>query len=95
MNSFLMKFLFIIAIIGMLLYLELFAHLWQSVSVNPDATFGAFFLNYWAAMFGAIWIYLIPPIFVLIFKGRSFKRYIISVFILMPILFGLGMLGNM
>ena len=95
MNSFLMKFLFIIAIIGMLLYLELFAHLWQSVSVNPDATFGAFFLNYWAAMFGATWIYLIPPIFVLIFKGRSFKRYIISVFILMPILFGLEMLGNM
>ena len=79
----------------MLLYLELFAHLWQSVSVNTDATFSAFFLNYWAAMFGATWIYLIPPIFVLIFKGRSFKRYIISVFILMPILFGLEMLGNM
>ena len=89
-----MKFLFIIAIIGMLQYLALFADLWQSVSVNPDATFRAFSLNYWARTLGAAMVYLIPPIFVLIFKGRSFKRYIISVFILMPILFGLQMLGQ-
>ena len=93
MNTFPMRVLIIIAIIGMISYLELLEELWRSVSVNPEATFDGFFMNYGARIFGGSLVYLILAAVVLIFKGRSFKRYIISVFVLTPVLFYLGVLG--
>jgi len=94
MNSALIKSLVLLALLGMFSYLVLLKELWVVVSDNPNATFRGFSMNYIGRVLGGALIYLFFPAVVLIFKGRSFARYIIAVFTIGPIMFYFTVLGS-
>ena len=93
MNKALIKILFIVSLAGLFSYLVLLKNIWLDVSQNPDATLNGFIMNYVAQTLGGTFIYLVLPAIVWAFKGRSFERYIISVFIIGPILYYFTIIG--
>lgn len=93
MNKPLMRTLFIVSLAGLFSYLILLKNIWLNVSQNPDATLNGFIMNYVAQTLGGAFMFLVLPAIVLAFKGRSFERYIISVFITGPILYYFTIIG--
>ena len=82
-----MKVLFVISMLGMFAFFTLLKDLWVEVSQNSNTPAGAFIPKYLGQAIGGGIMYITLPALVLIFKGRSFKRYIASVFIFAPFMY--------
>ena len=87
MNQAWMKILFLIAMVGMFAYFTLLKDFWVQTYKKTGLDFGSFFAQYGGLALGGAAMYMILPAIVLVFPGRSFERYVATVFIVSPIMY--------
>ena len=89
-----MKNLFLLAMVGMFGYFTLLKDFWALTYKETGVDFGSFFARYGGRALGGAAMYMILPAIVLVFKGRSFERYVATVFIVSPIMYYFTVQGS-
>ena len=89
-----MKNLFLIAMFGMFGFFSLLKDFWALTYEKTGVDFGSFFEIHGAKALGGAAVYMILPAIVLVFKGRSFERYVATVFIISPIMYYFAVRGS-
>ena len=90
-----MRYLYLVTLLGFFAFLSSLRQLWEMLNKNnPDLTVEAFIGLYVAKPIGGAFLYMLLPIIVLVFKGRSFDRYFICALVTGPILLYFAFIGT-